>query len=108
MMAIKLKGELSPARLRFSADKLKKMKQFCHENDIGKIAVFGSRARGDHKRGSDIDFLVRFKKTKGLLELLSIELKLEKIFGKKVDIVTEGSVPEFLKKAVMDEAVPFL
>jgi len=107
-MAIKLKYKRSAAGLKLSADKIKTMKKFCRENDIGKISVFGSRARGDYKRNSDIDFLVTFKKTKGLLELLSMEFKLEEIFGKKTDIVTEGSVPVFLKAAIMKEAVTIL
>lgn len=94
--------------LNLSADKAKKMREFCRQNDIRKISVFGSRARGDYKRDSDIDFLVKFKKTKGLLELLSMEFKLENIFGKKVEIITEGSVPVFLKNAIMEEAVPIL
>jgi len=94
--------------LNISVGKAKKMKEFCRKNDIGKLSVFGSRARGDYKRNSDIDFLVTFKKTKGLLELLSMEFKLEEIFGKKADIVTEGSVPEFLKPEIMKEAISIL
>ncbi|MBA3052976.1 MAG: nucleotidyltransferase domain-containing protein [Candidatus Omnitrophota bacterium] len=107
-MGIKLKNKRSAAGLKLSADKAIIMREICRENDIGKISVFGSRARGDHKRGSDIDLLVKFKKTKGLLELLSLELKLEKLFGMKVEIVTEGSVPVFLKRAIMKEAIPVL
>ncbi|MBA3066805.1 nucleotidyltransferase family protein [bacterium] len=101
-------GKFLIGGLNLNADKAKKMQEFCRQNDIRKISVFGSRARGDYKRDSDIDFLVKFKKTKGLLELLSMEFELENIFGKKVEIITEGSVPVFLKNAIMEEAVPIL
>ncbi|MCD6413928.1 MAG: nucleotidyltransferase family protein [Elusimicrobia bacterium] len=95
-------------KLKISADKVKRMKELCRKNDIGKLFVFGSRARGDFRYDSDLDLLVQFKKTKGLLDLVRLELKLMKIFGKKVEIITFGSIPSSLKSQIMKEAVPIL
>ena len=46
--------------------------------DVSKAAIFGSAARGELKKRSDIDILIQFKKTKGLFDLIKLESELEK------------------------------
>ncbi len=55
------------------------------------VAVFGSLARGDHNADSDIDLVVDIDRTRRITgyALCGIELHLEKLFGRKVDLVTE-------------------
>lgn len=74
----------------------KKIKTICQENDISSMAIFGSYARGDFKKGSDLDLLVKFKKTKSLLELIRIEKKLQKIFEKKIDLLTPSGISPYI------------
>ena len=57
------------------------------EYDPLKIGVFGSFARGDYKKGSDIDILVEFKVSPSLLTLIKLENDLSEILGIKVDLV---------------------
>lgn len=57
-----------------------------------KVGIFGSFARGDNKKGSDIDILVEFKYTPSLLTLIRLENELSEILGSKVDLVTTGSL----------------
>lgn len=57
-----------------------------------KIGIFGSYARSEEDQESDIDILVKFKKTFSLLELIRIENELSSKLGKKVDLVTEDSI----------------
>ncbi len=47
-------------------------------NDVIKAGLFGSVARGEDKRKSDIDILIEFKGRKSLFDLASLEIELEK------------------------------
>jgi len=64
-----------------------------------KVGIFGSFARGDNKKGSDIDILVEFKNPPSLLTLIRLENELSEILGSKVDLVTTGALKN---KRVMD------
>ena len=57
-----------------------------------KVGIFGSFARGDNKKGSDIDILVEFKDAPSLLTLIKLENDLSEILGVKVDLVTTGAL----------------
>ena len=68
-----------------------------------RAAVFGSVARGQAKKKSDIDILVKFKGSKSLLDLAGLKLELEKKLGKRVDVLTYGSIHPLLKKKILKE-----
>ncbi len=56
------------------------------------IGIFGSFARNEMKDDSDVDILVKFSKSPSLLKLIDIENQLSALIGRKVDLVTEGSL----------------
>ncbi len=58
---------------------------------IEQMAIFGSRARGDATPESDVDILVSFNGRIGI-EFIDLADELEKILGKKVDLVTMESL----------------
>lgn len=68
-----------------------------------KIAIFGSYARGDFNKTSDIDILVKFKGGITLLKLSGIKIDLEEKSGKKVDLITYGGINPRLKTAILKE-----
>jgi len=57
-----------------------------------RIGIFGSFARKEDTPESDIDILVRFKRTISLFDLVKIERELSSLLGKKVDLVTEPAL----------------
>jgi len=57
-----------------------------------RIGIFGSFARQEENADSDIDILVKFKKTISLLDLVRINRELTALLGKKVDLVTEQAL----------------
>jgi uncharacterized protein len=61
------------------------------------LSVFGSVSRGTSGPDSDIDILVRYYKTPGLFDFLSLKKYLETIMGKPVDLVTEGALKKKIK-----------
>lgn len=57
-----------------------------------RVGVFGSFARDEQTKGSDIDVLIRFKNRISLLKLVQIEQEISDKLGVKIDLVTENSL----------------
>ena len=72
-------------------DELKKHHQQLQKYQVKKIGLFGSVARGEATANSDLDFLVVFKKVT-FDNYMDLKFFLEKLFKKKVDLVTEKSL----------------
>ncbi|MFC1807571.1 nucleotidyltransferase family protein [Candidatus Omnitrophota bacterium] len=85
------------------ADKKNDMILICEENNIVLLGIFGSFARGEAVENSDVDLLVRFSKSKSLLELVRIERIFSELLGKKVDLLTEASISPYLKDRIQAE-----
>ena len=75
----------------------KKLAQICKKNDVSKMYVFGSAARGEATQTSDIDLLVEFSKQKSLLKVVSLERELEEGLGTKIDLLTEAAISPYLR-----------
>ena len=65
-------------------------------NHVEYAALFGSAARGEATKDSDIDVLVRFSRDISLLDHIGVAQELEDILGRKVDLITESSLSEFV------------
>lgn len=78
------------------------------EAGITRSSVFGSYVRGEQTAESDIDLLVEFPKGLSLFDVVGISLKLEEALGKKVDLVSYGSIKPRLKPYIMSEHVQIL
>lgn len=70
----------------------KKIIPYAKKNKISYVAIFGSFARGEQTKKSDVDLVVRFSEPIGLFEFAGIKLDLEKKLSRDVDLVTEGSI----------------
>ena len=70
------------------------LKEFCRRWEIAELALFGSVLREDFGPGSDIDLLVRFQPgaRRSLFDLVDMEDELNKLFGRKVDLVTRNAI----------------
>jgi uncharacterized protein len=76
------------------------------EFDPVKVGIFGSYARGDNKKDSDIDILVKFKESPSLLTLIKLENDLSEILGVKVDLVTTGALKnKRIKKSIKKDLI---
>ena len=69
------------------------------------IGVFGSYARGEQERSSDIDIIVRFHKGATLFDFMGLANYLEERLGIKVDLVSENGIRKELKEKILHEAV---
>lgn len=77
-------------------------------NNVVKAGLFGSFVRGEAKKTSDIDILIKFKGRKSLLDLVHVEHELEDKLGRKVDVVEYPAIHPLLKGRVLKEEVRIL
>jgi hypothetical protein len=68
-----------------------------------KAALFGSFARKEGDKNSDIDLLVKLDKNKTLLDLIALQLELKEKLRMKVDILTYDSINPLLKSRILKE-----
>ena len=71
---------------------------------VKEIGLFGSYVRGEESAESDIDILVEFSEPIGW-EFIDLVEFLEKILGRKVDLVTIGALKPQLKEKILKEVV---
>ena len=86
----------------------KKIILILKRNNVVKAGIFGSLARGNFKKSSDIDILIKFKGQRSLFDLARLELELEEKLGRRVDVLTYRSLHPLIKKEVLKEEVKIL
>jgi hypothetical protein len=72
---------------------------------IKELWIFGSIARGEQKKGSDVDILVDFNKVPDLLKFIEIEQALKTIVGIEVDLVRKQALRPELKDKILSEVI---
>ncbi|HEV7504880.1 MAG TPA: nucleotidyltransferase family protein [Thermoanaerobaculia bacterium] len=73
---------------------------------VGTLEVFGSYVRDEQSPKSDLDVLVTFSKTPGLLEFIGLENYLSDLLGVKVDLVMKAALKPHIGQRILSEAVP--
>ncbi len=71
--------------------------------DVTRAAIFGSFARGQSSKRSDIDLLIEFKGEKSLLDLAGLKIALQELLKTKVDVLTYNSLNPLLKDRILSE-----
>ena len=83
--------------------KLKELKPGLNkEYSVKKIGLFGSFSDDTYSDDSDIDILVEFEKPIGW-KYFSLEIYLEKLFGRKIDLVTKNALKEQIKENILSQ-----
>ena len=81
---------------------------FCLENDIIKLAVFGSALREDFNADSDVDLLVKFRPEAAvdLFMIAGIEIALSPLFGgRDIDLRTLEELSPYIRGRVLNDAI---
>jgi len=81
---------------------LKDNNEILRKYEVKRIGLFGSFARGDQKKSSDIDFLVEFKKPV-FENFMDLAFYLEELFGRKVELITNGNLSPYIQPYVDKE-----
>ena len=85
--------------------KREKILQIAARHGARKVRVFGSVARGEARRGSDIDFLVEMDEGRSLLDHAALILDLERVLKRPVDVASERGLRPPVRKAVLKDAI---
>jgi uncharacterized protein len=72
------------------------------EYSVKEIGLFGSFSDGTNTEDSDIDLIVELEKPIGW-KFFSLELYLENVFNRKIDLVTKNSIKEQLKDSILGQ-----
>lgn len=73
---------------------------------VRRIRLFGSTARGEAGPDSDIDLLVDYQPGRGGFAFVEFCDEIERLLGRKVDVVTERSLHPVIRDRVLAQAVP--
>jgi len=84
----------------------KSIAELCRRHSVRRLELFGSAARGDFRpESSDLDFVVQFSRT-GYVGYADAYLDfadaLERLFGHKVDLLTERMIRNPYFRAAVD------
>ena len=85
----------------------KKIAEFCKHWSITEFSVFGSALREDFRSDSDVDVLVSIdlKAHIGLFEIAEMQIELEKMFKRPVDLVEkEGLRNPYRRSEILSTA----
>ncbi len=82
------------------------IRRLARKYGVDRIFVFGSVRRREATQTSDVDLMVRWKRTVSLLDRAGLRSDLEKTLGRPVDLVNEGGLHWSIRPQVEAEAVP--
>jgi uncharacterized protein len=68
------------------------------------VRIFGSFARGEQRKTSDIDLLVDLPDGMSLMDLSGLKIDLEDALQRKVDVVPARSIKPALRERILAEA----
>jgi predicted nucleotidyltransferase len=80
---------------------LRRNDELLQKHAVRRIALFGSHATGKQHRKSDLDFLVDFERPT-YENLLGLSKDLERLFGRKVDILTPRGLESIRVKTIAE------
>lgn len=78
---------------------LKDRPEILRKYRVRRIGLFGSYATGKQTPRSDIDFLVDFEEPT-FDNFIGLNAHLERLFKKKIDLITDGSLSPYIKPYV--------
>lgn len=83
--------------------KLKELKPMLYKDySVKEIGLFGSFSDETFSENSDIDIIVELEKPIGW-KFFSLELYLEKIFKRKIDLVTKNALKVQIKESILKQ-----
>lgn len=84
-------------------EKLRELKPILSEEyAVKEIGIFGSFANNEASDESDIDVLVELQRPIGW-NFFTLQIYLEGIFGRKVDLVTKNALKEQIKDRILSQ-----
>ncbi|MBS3076043.1 nucleotidyltransferase domain-containing protein [Candidatus Pacearchaeota archaeon] len=86
----------------------KKIIPVLKEFKVTKAGIFGSYARGEQKKNSDLDILIKIHNDAGLLTLIGLKLELQKVIKRKVDLVEYETIRKEVRENMLNDEIKIL
>ena len=83
----------------------RKIVKILKKNNVVRAGIFGSYARGEQKKNSDIDILIEIKKRISLFDFAGIKIELEEKLGRKVDLVEYKVIKPRIRENILSSEV---
>ena len=83
-----------------------RIKDIAAQHGARNLRLFGSVAREAADEASDVDLLVDLDPDRSLIDLAALEIELERILRRRVDVATTDSLPARAKEAVLRDSAP--
>ena len=90
---------------RIKADIRRCKRTLRKEYGVRSLGLFGSYARGEQGRKSDIDILVEFEAPIGLFRFNRLERQLGEILGGRVDLVMKSALKPHIGRRILEEVI---
>ncbi|TAJ96339.1 nucleotidyltransferase [bacterium] len=94
----------SPASRQDILRVLKENREAIRALGVRRLALFGSFARNEATRASDLDFVVEFER-KSFDAYMDLKTFLEKLFGYRVDLVLAEAIKPRLRTPILEGAI---
>jgi predicted nucleotidyltransferase len=93
------------ARLRYDEAALVRL---CQEHHVRRLDLFGSRAKGTSRDGSDVDLLVEYESAHvpGLLGFLALQEELAALMDHEVDLVSSNGLSLYMRDEILASRSP--
>lgn len=86
-------------------DKLRALKPAFKDMGLKRVRVYGSMARGEAGKNSDIDLLIDFEGTPTLFDVMDVQERIARDLNLEVDLATPGALHPALKDKILNEAI---
>lgn len=93
------------SRLQLLKKNREKILSLARRRGADNVRVFGSVARGEEREGSDIDFLMTFRKGTTLFDRGGLVSDLRELLGCDVDVVSDKTVHPLIRREVYLSAI---
>ena len=90
--------------MKLSNNQINTIREYFSKQPVLKAYLFGSYVRGEETENSDIDVLVELDYTQPIgLEFIQMQIDLQKLLSKKVDLVSARGLSKYIKPILDNE-----
>ena len=82
-----------------------KILRILRKHHVKRAGIFGSFARGEQKKRSDVDILVSLPPSYSLYDMIRVKFELEDSLGKRVDLVQYTAIKPLLRDRILADEV---
>ena len=75
---------------------------------VTKAGIFGSYARGEQTKKSDIDILIEIDDGADLFELIRLKTAIQTSLKKKVDLIEYSGIKKQLRERILNDEIPII